>query len=482
MRKKIYIQTVDVLGSNFGTNIELAINHINSGDEVHMIICRGELQACPPNSRHDKLACKLCISKLERTLRLPVFNKLVLHEVKFENTHKSFFYDTFESAQSLKEFTIDGVNHGLEAASSIFTVLRDPRPDLINEQKLVHANLTTAVALYRWMIDFFRNRKVDKFYVLNGRYSSQMPAVRAAREYGFPFTTFEVAHDRYKYVLVEGTYFHDLEEKKREIESCWNNAPLTVDKEVIGHRFFKERRFGTDDQFPETQYKKRQERGRLPDNFDSNARNLVIYNSSEDEFAAVTGYENPVYDNQMVGLNKILNDPRIDKDLHIWLRIHPHLAHRYNSQTKDISNLSHPQLHLIEATDRIDTYALMERAEKVITFGSTMSVESAYAEKPSILIGREPYEELGCCYVPKSHDEVIDLINNKNLIPLPQKGALKFGYWSIAREYDYKHYDPRNKTLNDISIRPNLILFGFTRFWWSRYGRKLRKIFRLPIK
>jgi hypothetical protein len=479
--KQIVIQTVDVLSSLFGINIELAIRHRLAGDAVHLIVCRGDLPACPANSRHDKLACALCRSKLDRALSLPEMQGVTVHEMRLGGADTGKVDHLFRSIEDVKQFSLDGVNHGLEAASSVITVLRDPRPDLGEERDLVEANIITSVRVYRWLKDFVRQRRIDQLYVLNGRYSSQMPAVRVANEEGIPLVTFEYAHDKFKYVLVEGTYYHDLTEKKREIKALWNRAGLLEDKCAIGHTFFRDRRHGNDSQFVETRFKKRQRPGRLPAGFEKNARNLVVYNSSEYEFAAVTGYDNPVYPNQIVGLERILADPRLNTDIQIWLRVHPHLAKLNNSQVADIARLKHPQLRIVGALDDVDTYALMDHAEKVLTFGSTMSVESAYAGVPSILVGREPYEDLGCCYVPSSHDEVMRLINEPALAPLPQEGALMYGYWVVAREHEYGHFDPRAQSVNGVRVIPSPLLSIFTRFWWSKYGHRLRSLLNIDV-
>ena len=85
----------------------------------------------------------------------------------------------------------------------------------------------------------------------------------------------------------------------------------------------------------------------------------------------------------------------------------------------------------------------MDACEKVITFGSTMGIESVFWGKVSILAGRSLYEGLGGCYIPKDHDEMIDLINRR-LDPLPNLGALKYGYWQSVAGIPYVYYKPES--------------------------------------
>ena len=85
----------------------------------------------------------------------------------------------------------------------------------------------------------------------------------------------------------------------------------------------------------------------------------------------------------------------------------------------------------------------MDACEKVISFGSTMGIESVYWGKPSILAGRSIYEDLGGCYIPNDHEELIDLINDQ-LNPLSNLGALKYGYFQSLAGIPYIYYNPES--------------------------------------
>src|SRR5690606_23151032 len=99
-----------------------------------------------------------------------------------------------------------------------------------------------------------------------------------------------------------------------------------------------------------------------------------------------------------------------------------------------------PNLHIIPPESPLDSYALMDACEKVVSFSSTMGVEAGYWQTPSILIGHAFYEDLGCCYRPQSHEEVIQLILEKNLAPKPREGSLKYGHYMISNGYPFKRF------------------------------------------
>jgi hypothetical protein len=329
---------------------------------------------------------------------------------------------------------------------------------------LVERSVFTAVALYREARRQLREIGPDRCYVLNGRRASQMPFVRAAWAESTKLYTFEVGHDVNTYILVEDTYFHDLENKKAEIEAYWSDDTPREEKERKADRFFRDRRYGSGDDFLEAQFKENQSPGRLPNGLDRERRNIAIFNSSEDEFAAVEGYENPVYENQIEGLFRIVQDENLDDDIHFHLRVHPNLASVDNYQTREIDQFEADRLTVIPADADVDSYALMETCEKVLTFGSAMSIESAYAGKPSILVGREPYEDLGACYTPDTHERVISLLNERDLPALDTLGAMKYGYYMLARDRAYEFYDPESLRFLDKLLMPSR---------WARYADRL---------
>ena len=87
----------------------------------------------------------------------------------------------------------------------------------------------------------------------------------------------------------------------------------------------------------------------------------------------------------------------------------------------------------------IDTYALMDAADIVVTFGSTIGAEAAFWGKPVVLLGNSFYDRLEGFYVPATHEEAIVLLQ-QDLQPIPSKDVLKYGYWELERGIYYKYY------------------------------------------
>ena len=82
----------------------------------------------------------------------------------------------------------------------------------------------------------------------------------------------------------------------------------------------------------------------------------------------------------------------------------------------------------------------MKKADKVITFISTVGVEAAYSGIPSILAGQAFYDELDCVYQAHNFEELFEYINNKSLAPKPKENAYPYGYAQETYGIKYKYY------------------------------------------
>ena len=122
--------------------------------------------------------------------------------------------------------------------------------------------------------------------------------------------------------------------------------------------------------------------------------------------------------------------------------MHPNLRGLDNTQTKGVKELAdkYKNLIVISPESDIDSYALLDKCDKVIVFGSTIGIEASFWNKPVILIGRAEYEDLNACYIPQDYSEIISLITDK-LEPLPSVNALKYGFYEKNKGMEIRNYN-----------------------------------------
>jgi hypothetical protein len=125
------------------------------------------------------------------------------------------------------------------------------------------------------------------------------------------------------------------------------------------------------------------------------------------------------------------------------LRIHPNLGKKENLQVNWIyvNLLKFSNLTIIAADSEISTYKLMFNCDKVLTFGSSTGIEATYWGKPAIQSGMSLWYYLDAVYTPSNHQELINQLLQKDLIPKPKINALKFGYYVGNRGISFEKYE-----------------------------------------
>ncbi|MBA7568034.1 hypothetical protein ES708_09753 [subsurface metagenome] len=137
------------------------------------------------------------------------------------------------------------------------------------------------------------------------------------------------------------------------------------------------------------------------------------------------------YPNHYDGIERILNEERVYTGNSLFVRWHPNLKNCGKNERKVIDKIiqetSENAVHFAPESP-VNSYDLIDSADVVVVFDSTVGIEANFYGKPSILLGHAVYEDTGACYRPKSHEEFVTLINSE-LIPLSKTGALKYGYY-----------------------------------------------------
>lgn len=208
--------------------------------------------------------------------------------------------------------------------------------------------------------------------------------------------------------------------------------------------------------------------GILPDGFSASERNIVILNSSEDELYSISNEfeKRNLFFSQIEGIKFIGEFYKGQKNVRIYLRIHPNLKkinYRYHKDLYELSS-SYQNLTIIPANAKVSTYSLIDGAEKIIVFGSTTGIEATYWGKPVINLATAFYDNLDVCYRPSSLDELKDLLAN---FVLPAKDRVKtfpFGFFYKRNEhekYSYVDYSVMEKKINLLGFKRTIFIARF---------------------
>ncbi len=431
----------------------------NEGHEVYFLTCGKKcgkhiMNCCSGNPQANKGLCITC--ELWTSKALSVLDKNI-KRISFADYAESKTGGTGWSYTSSREFrniVYRNANIGLAAISFYIDNTRNLHPKITPESKpyfdhLLDQGRTLTDASYKLLSEL----KPDKVVLFNGRLLETRVLFDTCKTLNVPVDVMEVhpSHNPNKSfkVVFENYLSHNIKNRHKVIAEMWNNSPLEEEEKIsIANSFFIKRR--EKKRAGDIIYTTHQELGLLPEDWDDSKHNIAIFNSSEDEFAAVGGDFDKLalFDTQLEGLKYILDHFKGIKDYHFYLRVHPNLSKIGYKYHTDLYKLSerYANITVIHATDRIDTYALMDAADKVVVFGSTMGIEAAYWHKPVILLGASLYYYADICHIPKTKEEIIPMIKS----PIEPKNNLfiqKFGYYimdfkrATVEEQMYNYFD-----------------------------------------
>jgi len=465
---KVLMFYINVPTPIFETELELIRKHEKSGDTIRVLQCTGNLGNCFWNRDKKNIICSMCRSKFKNGwVVLNPGKKVELKHFPLNKAISSGLPRDFNSVDDIKRYRYDNEKIGYGVASSLVSFYRDHRFDTHRYSRQVLRELNTSIQVYETLKREFEEFKPDRVYVFNGRITTQLPAIILCERMDIEYFSYEVANIPNRYLLRKNSTVHSIDGMSEEIDILW--AAGGANREKVAKLFFQQKRMRVG-HGKILSYTKNQVKGLLPEGFNRNKNNIVIYNSTLDESAGIEEFENPLYKgiDETAAISKIMEQFESDDRYKFYLRVHPHLKEVDSStcQLLDIHALSarFRNLYVIWHTDAVDSYALMDACDKVVTFGSTTGIEAAYWGKPSIMIGRAMYEKLDCIYVPKSHEELVKLLK-EDLVPLPSDSALKYGFREMSHGIPFEYFKETgfkdghtSGTFDGVEIKPAALL------------------------
>lgn len=432
---------------HYGANIEEAINEYNKGNNVYFVECDNSFGICQCNPTSNKFTCKICRG-LVRDIRkiLPKgIKKIRLREIIKDygiNTDIKFKYD---SIAELKNVKYKNVNIGIGALSLFIDLTRNLNPPITNwVREFIDHLLLKQVMLTDCIDCLIQQYKISKIILFNGRQANYRPVLDLARNYNIPFITTEIStpycKNRYK-DNNENSIPHDSANFKKKCDKVWENSSESLERKIeVAQNFFKKKKYGYS--VGDKSYISNQEKNHLPDNWDETKENIVIYNSSEDEIAAVGGNwdTHKLFKDQLSGIKEIINRYKDDKSKHLYLRIHPNLTNVNLPYHLDLFKISAPNFTIINSDSKVSSYKLLEDASKIIVFGSSIGIEASYWGKTVISTSYSMYYNFNVVYQPKDLATLWQLIDDKDLKPLDNEETLKYAYYlSTSYRERYKN-------------------------------------------
>jgi len=314
----------------------------------------------------------------------------------------SIFMDRIKAVtclENLKDLNYKGIKPGPALVNEIATITRNIDFEINRYKKLFRILIESYLQVYDATIKIINDNQISSILIYNGRFIHEKAVWDAAKSKNIKVEVYETIRDRY---VIQSEGFHSRINNQKIMIEHWNNSNLSEQRKLdIGSRYYKEMR---SDLNPF-----RIESSKV---FEIEKPYFVYFSSSDDEYIGLgkDWEKNLGYQIQCVEKLQEIFDKQ--KKFELIIRLHPNLRNKSKEQKLAWGNLTNStNSRIIGPNTKISSYDLLTRAEGIITFGSTIGLESAYAEKPSLTLADCSYDLLGVVDKAKNWKEVVEWIN-----------------------------------------------------------------------
>lgn len=427
---------------HFETELEVVLQSLKKGRRVIVLECDGSPLFCEGNPRGEMGGCVLCKGRRNAGYKLI--------EGKIERYSFSEFLDTGDdkiddqnwNEENLKAWEFDGEKLGEGVFSSLISHYRRENPPF--DKREVHGRVRSSKMFYIAVRNAAAKFKPAEILIFNGRFASCRASMFGGRR-GYPdadILIHEKGHSRESYSLLRNQRVHDLVPREQFVKEIWEQSSHTEqEKESIAAGFYEERKAGIVSNWrPLTDGQKK---GAVPDDVNRGLRNVVVFLSTDDEYAAVgPEWKEGVFDSQLDGCRYLVSLLPEMKTTQLVIRMHPNQKRDPATVQKyhELAEAFPERFCVLPPEDVTDSYSLLNAAGVVVTFGSTLGIEAPYWGVPSILLRAALYRGLGSVYLPGSEEELKNLLIGE-IEPLPKRGAVVFGYFKKSFGIPFQYYE-----------------------------------------
>lgn len=467
----LVLSTTALWPDHHQATLEICLRHLDQGDEVWLVTCKGALSVCAPNPYHDLSACARCRSASGASGKR--INRPGLHRIALQLPHTEF--EEPATAKGVIDFVYDDAPLGRLVASQLHDDTRDVylSDDLVLSRGV--GMLRDAVAFYEGSLAMISEWGIDVVVAWNGRHSHNGPLLYAGQKMGCEIQAHEIGRSQDSYLLVPSTKVHCRQFLEASAaQHIQSEANIRPQQELLdlGDSFFLNQRFGTEP-FPGFVHFARDfvsyDEVNGQGSWDFAKRRLLVVTSSSWELAGMPDYEPRSCDfhDQYATLRRLLSDPAVLDRYSVVVRWHPNLITAGSNERAaaesviaDSASVTH-----IRPESPIDSYSLVSEADVVLGWASTLLAEATFMRRPAISLFPAEFDFAKCTYMPINYDALLDILAG-DPATISVDRARTYGVWRMTRPNEDFVFTARSEhgqiLVDGKPVGP----------WWQRWRNK----------
>lgn len=367
--------------------------------------------------------------------------------------HEKFYFESLRSLSQLKQIKYKhSIPLGLSVASSLVSIYRDPHLLPSQHVKLCNKLAKSFLISYNLGLKYLSANDDSALIVFNGRFACVNGAVEAARQLKRPVYFTERASMPEKFSL-RNFHPHNREKLQADITRGWLSVNSIDHARQVAHNYYNQRRNSTNVDWvsftsnhqPGNSYtvinqaRRKSKSGKI----------IAYFASSDDEFVAVddfytsAGFE---WGCQRDALALLINEA--SRHGHsVIVRVHPNLekcSAREREQWNSllfVRNLSN--VVLVPSWSMASTYEILDSADLIASYGSTVGIEAVHWGKPSLLLGDSLYDLIGASvFKISSRSDLCHFLEHPCNWTVISESADSYGYYMATYGCDHLMYQP----------------------------------------
>lgn len=417
---------------HFAASLEILNKEYRSGNKTFYSLL-GQTTYFP--SRMAKLG-ETFLGKAPRHLKNLIFkadpNVVFKDKIEFDENwvqkHMQEFtqqLNQISNISMLPSLQFDSIKPGAAIANEIITYTKDENVNLLKNQKLMIFLLRSYLEAYSHTLILIKNHRISRVHIYNGRFLHERASWDAAKRLDCEVLIFETTHDRYQQ-RIEG--FHNRVNNQKIMKELWENSKLDIPEKINeASIWFKDMRSSVNPFMV-----------KHPKKFISDKKYFVYFSNSDDEVVGFWDEWTQPLGNQFDVVSKLIDIFSNQNDYKLVIRLHPNFLNKPLTVIKKWQSLktNHNSV-LIQSGERVSSYDLIDNCVGVINFGSTIGIESAYYEKPVLVLADCKYDELEIADKLFSWDQIETWIKeaeflSRDLISHRKMNSYIFGFYFRA--------------------------------------------------
>ena len=374
---------------HFAASLEILMDEVSKGSNIFYSIWGGKTKYF---ERRASGFSTLAPFKLVKPFKLiKAANAAVNTDSKFE-FDKQWVSDRFQEFESqiskinslddLQKIKYGNLNPSSALANEVVTMTKFRNADLSRVRIQIRMLLKSYLEVYSATSLFLMKNRIDKVHLYNGRFIHERAVWDCVEAHGLEISLFEVMRDRF---LQRREGFHDRIINQKIMKSHWLESEKTLEERIeIGSRYFSELRSNSN---PFLKTKTSPLKIEKP--------YFVYFTNSDDEAVGFWKVWGEKLGSQIHCVTELQKYFEAQNDQVLIIRIHPNLLNKSNKAIEAWSNLTPTSNSIIIGPgDEVSSYELLDGARGSISFGSTLSLESAFAGVPALVLADCAYDEL----------------------------------------------------------------------------------------